>query len=193
MIAYSVLAVFIAYVLGSIPTGYLVARLAKGVDIRELGDHATGATNVSREVGRGAGMATAVGDMAKGAVAVLVARALPVPETTLIFVALAVVSGHIWPVFLKFQGGAGLATAIGVLLAALPRESLILLVPYAVLGATVGRRIGMGLTGALLLIPLIVLSWWFGEPPQFIVLPVVLGVLLGANRYWHQVIRAFHR
>ena len=187
MIISSVLAVFIAYILGSIPSGYLVARLVKGVDIRELGDHATGATNVSREVGMGAGIATAIGDIAKGAVPMLLARALQVPDIALIFVALAAVSGHNWPVFLGFRGGAGLATSIGAIFAALPRESLILAVPYALLGATVGRRIGLGPTGVILLIPFMVLSWWLGEPLALIILPVVLGVLIGSYKYWPQI------
>lgn len=193
MIVFSVLAVFIAYIVGSIPSGYLVARLVKGVDIRELGDHATGATNVYREIGVGAGIATAIGDIAKGAVAILLAEALQVPDVVLIFVALAAVSGHNWPVFLHFQGGAGLATSLGALMAALPRESLILFVPYAVLGATVGRRIGQGPVGALLLIPFMVLSWWLGEPLALIILPVVLGMLIGGYKYWHQITEALRR
>lgn len=193
MIALSLLAVFVAYILGSIPTGYLVARLVKGVDIRELGDHATGATNVFREIGVGAGITTAIGDIAKGAVAILVARALQLPDIALIPVALAAVTGHNWPVFLQFQGGGGLATSSGALIAALPWESLIILVPFAVLGATVGRKIGQGLTGALLLIPFMALSWWLGEPLALIMLPVVLGVLIGGYRYLPQIAEALRR
>ncbi|MBI4320920.1 MAG: glycerol-3-phosphate acyltransferase [Chloroflexi bacterium] len=193
MVISSVLAVFIAYILGSIPSGYLVARLVKGVDIRELGDHATGASNVSREIGMGAGIATAIGDMAKGAMPMLLAQALQVPDIALIFVALAAVSGHNWSIFLRFRGGAGLATTIGVLFAALPREALILVVPYALLGATVGRRIGQGETGLILLVPLMALSWWLGEPPALIILPVVLGVLIGGYKYWHQIAEGIKR
>ncbi len=185
--------VLTAYMLGSIPSGYLVARLVKGVDIREVGDHATGATNVYKEIGLWAGAATAMGDIAKGAAAILMAKALQLPELALVLVALASVIGHNWPVFLRFRGGGGLATTGGALIAALPRESLIILVPFVVLGATVGRRIGQGLTGALLLVPFLVLVWWFGEPPALIILPVALGVLIGGYRYWPQIVEALRR
>lgn len=178
------LAVTIAYLLGSIPTGYLITRWARGVDITEMGDGSTGATNVSRVAGRAAGIATAVGDVAKGAAAMLLARVLPMPEAASIIVALAVASGHIWPIFLRFRGGAGLATAVGVILMALPVESLILLGPFAALALTFGRRHGLGATSALLLGPLLVLSWWLGEPPHLIALPVVLGAFLGIRLYW---------
>lgn len=193
MIASAALAIVIAYIVGSIPTGYLIARWVKGVDIRKLGDGATGATNVYREVGPAAGIGTAIGDVAKGAVAVVVARALLVPDIVLIPVALAAVSGHNWPVFLRFQGGAGLATSLGVLFAALPRESLILLVPFAVLAATVGRRIGMGPSGAFLLVPLILLAWWLGESWELIALPIVLGAFLAINKYGRKVIEAVRK
>jgi len=190
MIRNSLLAIFAAYLLGSIPTGYLAARWARGIDIREAGDRSTGATNVFREAGAKAGIATATGDVAKGAVAMLVARALQVPGLALILTALAVVSGHIWPLFLRFRGGAGLATAAGVLLATLPRESLTLLPPFALLGVTVGRRIGLGLSGALLLVPLLLLNRRFREPPSLTALPLVLGVQLAAKRYWRQALGA---
>lgn len=193
MSAFSILSIFVAYLLGSIPSGYLVARFVKSVDIRELGDHATGATNVSREIGRSAGIATAVIDIAKGAAAILLARAMQAPDIALIPVGLAVVSGHNWPIFLQFRGGGGLATTAGALIAALPREALIIVVPYALLGATVGRSIGQGLTGAILLVPFLALCWWLGEPPALIILPVALGLLIGVYRYRGQIAGALRR
>ncbi|MDO8690333.1 MAG: glycerol-3-phosphate acyltransferase, partial [Dehalococcoidia bacterium] len=126
-------------------------------------------------------------------VAILTAKALQLPDVALVLVALAGVSGHNWPVFLRFRGGGGLATTGGALIAALPRESLIVLLPFVVLGATVGRRIGQGLTGALLLVPFLVLAWWLGEPPALIILPVALGALIGGYRYWPQIVEARKR
>ncbi|MBI2955331.1 MAG: glycerol-3-phosphate acyltransferase [Chloroflexi bacterium] len=184
------MAILVAYLLGSIPTAYLITRQLKGVDIREVGDRNMGTTNVYYVVGAGAAAATAIGDIAKGAVAMLVARALGVSDTILILVALAAVSGHIWPVFLGFRGGAGFATTLGVLVVALPRETAILIVPYVLIGATVGRRIGMGEAAAFLLIPFMALSWWLGESPQLIVLPLILGVFLAVNKYWGQIGKA---
>ncbi len=189
MIGYPILVVLLAYVLGSIPIGFLIVRWLKGVDIREAGDRYTGATNVSRVAGRGAGIATAVGDVAKGALAMLLARLLPVPEIVLVLVALAVVAGHIWPASLRFRGGAGLATALGAIIVALPVEAAILVVPYSILAATLGRTIGMGPSAGLLLVPFLLLCWWRGEPWELIALPIVVGILMGANRYGRQVMR----
>ena len=193
MIGYAALAVLIAYLLGSIPTGYLIARRVKGVDIREVGDRYTGAKNVFREIGVAAGIATAGLDVAKGAVAMLLTRLLPLPEVAVVLVALAVVSGHIWPVFLQFRGGAGLATALGAILVMLPREALILLIPFLALALLMRGRLGLGLTCGLLLVPLILLSWWLGEPPQLVALPVVVGVLLTYRVYGEQIGKAFQR
>ncbi|MDA8189315.1 MAG: glycerol-3-phosphate acyltransferase [Dehalococcoidales bacterium] len=132
-------------------------------------------------------MATALGDVAKGAAAMVLPRVLPMPEVAVVFAAVAVVGGHIWPIFLQFRGGAGLATALGATFVALPRESLILLIPFVVLVATVGRKWELGVTGALLLIPFIALTWWFGEPPELIGLPIVLTALVGARVYWREM------
>ncbi len=190
MILNAVLAVVVAYLLGSIPTGYLLARRQKGIDIREVGGRYSGAKNVFQEVGVAAGIATAVGDLVKGALAMVLPLVLPMPAIALVIAAVAVVAGHIWPVFLQFRGGAGFATTLGVLLASLPRESLILLIPFGILYATVGRRWGLGPTSALLLVPMLALAWWLGEPPHLIALPVVLGALTALRVYWGEITRA---
>lgn len=194
MIANTVLAIIVAYLLGSIPTGYLITRQTRGVDIREIGHHYSGAKNVYMEVGRVAGAATAIGDIAKGALAILQTKFVEVPDAALVLIGLAVIAGHVWPIFLQFRGGAGFATALGVTFAALPRESLLLLLPYLVLLMTAGRRFGLGVSSAPLLIPLVLLSWWLGEPPALIVLPLILGILVGAKVYWHElgeIVRSF--
>jgi len=193
MVANATLATVIAYLLGSIPTGYIVARLARGVDIREVGDRYSGAKNVFREIGLVAGVATAVGDMAKGALAILQTRLLPVPEAAKVWIGLAAVAGHIWPVFLQFRGGAGLATSVGVVLAALSRESLILFVPYLALAATLGRRIGLGATSALLLIPLTLLSRRLKEPTALVTMTWAIAVLVAARVYHREIEEALRR
>lgn len=193
MIGSAVFAVAAAYLLGSIPTGYLIALCLKGVDIRAVGEHYTGAKNVFREVGVMAGIATAGGDVAKGVVAMLLAKALPVPEAVLVFVSLAVVSGHIWPVFLQFRGGAGLATAVGVVIVALPREFLILLIPLTVAALLLWRRLDLGVICGLFAVPLFILSWWLGEPPQLILIILVLGVLVSFRVYGRQMSQVSRR
>lgn len=181
------IAVIIAYLLGSIPTGFLITRQMRGVDIREIGHHYSGAKNVYQEVGPVAGVATAFVDIAKGGLAILQTRILPVPDVAIPIIGIAVIAGHIWPVFLQFRGGAGFATALGVVFAALPLESLLLILPYLVILLTVGRRFGLGVSSAPLLIPLVLLSWWLGEPPALVALPIVLGILVGARVYRSEV------
>lgn len=108
-----VFAVTLAYLIGSIPFGYLIVRMSNGGDVRETGSGGTGATNVSRRAGRAAGILTLVLDAVKGACVVLMATWLS--EGWVVAVAaIAVIVGHIFPVWLGFRGGKGVATAVGV-------------------------------------------------------------------------------
>ncbi len=187
------LAVGIGYLLGSMPTGYLVARHWRGIDIREHGDRHTGAKNVWRVAGLRGAAITVAADIAKGMAAMFLARVWPVPEWGVVLVALAVVAGHNWSAFLGFRGGAGLAPAIGVLFATLSRETLLVAVLYIVIAATLGRRIGLGLSSALVLPALVGLAWWLGEPVHLILVPLVLWPLMGANLFAPRVVEALRR
>jgi acyl phosphate:glycerol-3-phosphate acyltransferase len=120
-----------AYLLGSIPFGFLIVKFKSGSDIRQVGSGGTGATNVSRKAGKGAGVVTLALDALKGTLAVLLARWLMGESGTSWIVAgaavLAVI-GHCFPVWLKFKAGKGVATGLGVFLA---------IVPWSVLAAFV--------------------------------------------------------
>lgn len=124
------LAIVIAYLLGGIPFGFLLVKLTRGTDVREAGSGNIGATNVLRTTGRAAGLATLALDIAKGFVAVWLTAKLTddAPEWTSL-AALAVMAGHAFPVFLKFQGGKAVATFIGafVYLTPLPLAAVLLL------------------------------------------------------------------
>jgi acyl phosphate:glycerol-3-phosphate acyltransferase len=124
------LAIVIAYLLGGIPFGFLLVKLTRGTDVRESGSGNIGATNVLRTTGRAAGVATLALDIAKGFVAVWLAAKLTddAPEWTSL-AALAVMAGHAFPVFLKFQGGKAVATFIGgfAYLTPLPLAAVLLL------------------------------------------------------------------
>ncbi|NMC73272.1 MAG: glycerol-3-phosphate acyltransferase [Geobacteraceae bacterium] len=109
-----------AYLLGSVPTGLLLARAFGGVDIRTKGSGNIGATNVYRTLGRKIGILTLAGDCLKGMLPVLAANALHLPDLWIAAVGVAAFLGHIFPVFLGFRGGKGVATALGVFLAASP-------------------------------------------------------------------------
>jgi glycerol-3-phosphate acyltransferase PlsY len=104
-----------AYLLGSISWSYLIVRLLQGRDIRTVGSGNAGATNVLRTAGKGAGIAALVLDLGKGVAAVLGARAWDAPSGVVAGAALAVVLGHIYPIFFGFRGGKGVATAAGAL------------------------------------------------------------------------------
>ncbi len=103
------------YLLGSIPFGYVIVRLTKGTDVRAAGSGNIGATNVNRVAGAGAALATLALDMGKGYCAVWVADRASRGDVGWMAVAgLAAVVGHLFPVWLKFRGGKGVATAVGV-------------------------------------------------------------------------------
>jgi glycerol-3-phosphate acyltransferase PlsY len=116
----------IAYLIGSIPFGYLIVRARGGGDVRETGSGGTGATNVSRRAGKAAGVFTLVLDALKGFVAIQIARILvsgfePTLANWIVdAAAIAALLGHIFPVWLEFRGGKGVATGVGVFLALAP-------------------------------------------------------------------------
>jgi glycerol-3-phosphate acyltransferase PlsY len=119
-----------SYLLGSIPFSYLVAR-QRGVDVRRVGSGNVGATNVMRNVGKGAGLLAFVLDAAKGAVAVLVARRSDPGATMAALAAVAAIVGHMYPVWLRFQGGKGVATGAGAFLPLAPLATAAALVAFA--------------------------------------------------------------
>jgi len=114
------LSLLLGYLLGSIPSGYLAGRWCKGIDLRELGSGSTGATNVLRQVGKGPALVVFVIDVAKGAIAVLLAGSLTegaaLSDWLQVLAGLAALAGHIWPVWLGFKGGKAVATGLGLFL-----------------------------------------------------------------------------
>jgi len=118
--ALSLLGLAAAYLVGAIPVGVLVSRLAGGVDIRRHGSGNIGATNVLRTLGPVAAVATLLGDIVKGFLATWVAGAVSGAPAWTAAGALAAVVGNCWPVFLGFRGGKGMATALGAFLRTAP-------------------------------------------------------------------------
>jgi len=124
-ILFIAIAVICAYIIGSFPSAYIAGRLRKGIDIRQVGSRNMGAMNVFYKVGFAEGILVLAVDIGKGAVAVALARylLLPVmaePMIAELLAGVAVVLGHAFPVFLKFRGGRGGATCIGVLVFLMP-------------------------------------------------------------------------
>ena len=154
------LVIIIAYLLGSIPFGYLIVRATEGTDIRQTGSGGTGATNVSRRAGKLAGVATLLLDAAKGAAGILIARSfLGATDDELYWwitlVAVAVMLGHMFPVWLRFRGGKGVATGVGVFLVLAPiAVGLAAVVFLLIVWST--RYVSLGSIIAAAMIPLFV-------------------------------------
>ena len=131
-----VLALLIGYFLGSIPSAYLTGRLVKGFDIRQVGTRNMGAMNIFYQVGFIYGLMVLLADVGKGAAALAIARWLDVPEGVVFLTGLFAVIGHSFPLWLKFRGGKGGATLIGV---------FVFLMPW-------GLPIGLSIFGLLMLL-----------------------------------------
>ena len=171
-----------SYLIGGIPTAYLVTRLLIGQDIRNLGDRNPGAANVFRNVSPKAGLAVGVVDILKGAVAVLLVRGL-MDSTALEFTAgIAVLAGHNWPFHLRFRGGRGAATAIGVLLPTVP----VIAIPVGAVSLVV-LRVCKKATVALgvFLIAVPVLAWLAGYSYTVVSYAVAVPVLVGLTHYFN--------
>jgi glycerol-3-phosphate acyltransferase PlsY len=179
----------LAYLIGSIPTGFLVAR-ARGVDIRSAGSGNIGATNTFRVLGRSAGVAVLLADAAKGTVpcAVLPPLALRVAdagnslnaEWLAIAAGVAAVLGHNYTCWLHFKGGKGIATTAGVLLVLMPAALGACLAAWVVVFA-LGRYVSLASLAAAVTLPVSV--WLWGQSRAMLGIAVALGLLaIGKHR-----------
>ena len=110
-----VIMIALGYLMGSIPVGYLVVKLAKGTDVRQHGSGRSGGTNVWRAAGLWPAILTTVGDFSKGMLAVWIGRAILGDSIGEVLVGVAAIVGHNWSIFLGWRGGAGTATNLGVI------------------------------------------------------------------------------
>jgi glycerol-3-phosphate acyltransferase PlsY len=184
-IVFAAAAVLAAYLLGSLPMGVIAARLVKGVEIRQVGSGRTGATNAYRAAGPWGMALTCIGDILKGVIAVWVARLLmmftpasiwsPWVET---LAGIAAVSGHNWSVWLKFKGGAGTVTTIGVLAAMNPYIAIgVTVVGLVVLALTRTASIGSITVAVLMGIALAIAAAIRATPWAYVVFGIAAGVL----------------
>jgi acyl phosphate:glycerol-3-phosphate acyltransferase len=171
----TVLLIAVGYGLGSIPTGLLIARWQKGVDIRQHGSGNIGMTNVLRAVGKGPAALTLLGDLAKGLIPVLIARACLTSPWAIGLVALAAVVGHLYPMFAGFHGGKGVATTLGAFMPLLPGP---LLIAFFVWTACVAfrRQVSLGSLVAAASLPVASLLW--GSPVAYTVYALPAAALV---------------
>lgn len=171
----ALLVLVVAYLLGCFSTGYYLARWRTGQDIRSVGSGSTGSSNAGRLLGKSGFVMTAVGDIGKGVLAMLLGVYAGLEAWLLAAVLLAVVAGHLYPIQLGFRGGKGLATGIGALLVLDWRLTLTVLVLLG-LAVLLTRQRTFSVIGCLLLAPLLALLW--GHPPAVAAVLVVVVVLL---------------
>jgi glycerol-3-phosphate acyltransferase PlsY len=153
-IAAQLLVIAAAYLIGSIPTGLLLGK-AYGIDVRKEGSGNIGATNLYRTVGRKVGIITLIGDCLKGMLPVLIVKASTFPPELAAWAGLAAFCGHVFSLFLKFKGGKGVATAMGVFLALAPVAVTIAIALFAVL-LFIWRYVSLGSIAAAAAMPLAV-------------------------------------
>ena len=160
----------IAYLLGSIPCGYLIVRWQKGIDVRSTGSGGTGATNVMRNLGIIGFIATFILDVGKGILAVLLTSRLTSNDPRWIAAAsFAAILGHCFPVWLKFRGGKGVATALGVF-AALSVASTLAAVVIFVLALILWRYVSLASVSAAASMPLLIYFLWApGHAPPLVI------------------------
>lgn len=195
-----------AYLLGSIPFGYLIVRATQGADVRETGSGGTGATNVSRRAGKGAGVLTLILDALKGAAAIVVAKLVlgfPILASSatatssdtystnadwiLAAAGVAALVGHIFPVWLKFRGGKGVATGVGMFLMLAPIAVGLALIVFVVV-VVFTRYVSLGsIIGALSIPAFVAVQHAFIRPvPSFMTILIAAimsaGLILFAHR-----------
>ena len=146
--------VALAYLLGSIPTGLLLGK-AYGIDVRKEGSGNIGATNLYRTVGRKVGAMTLTGDCLKGLIPVLAVKYSSLPPDFAAWVGLAAFCGHVFSLFLKFKGGKGVATALGVFLALAPMAVAIAIAVFAAIMSS-WRYVSLGSIAAAAIMPVAV-------------------------------------
>ena len=175
-----IIVVIAAYLIGSIPFGYLIVRGKIGADIRQTGSGGTGATNVSRRAGKAAGILTLLLDAAKGSVAVLIAKAVAGDDWVIAAAAIAALVGHIFPVWLGFRGGKGVATGVGIFLVLAPVALLCAGVVFVAIVALT-RYVSLGSIVAAILIPVFV--WLLSDlRPLLIAATVGAALIVFAHR-----------
>jgi glycerol-3-phosphate acyltransferase PlsY len=167
------------YLLGSVPAGLIVGRVARGIDIRQYGSGRTGFTNVVRTVGARWGLVALIGDLAKGVLPVVIARLVSDEPYVQTVGGLAAAIGHDWPLFADFRGGRGVATSFGAALAMSPIPAAALL-PFGIGLVAVTRMVSVMSVGMapVLAIVFIALAATGFHPWAYAVYAIIAAVLV---------------
>ena len=155
-----ILLVIGAYLLGSVPSAYLIAKWSRGIDIRQYGSGNVGASNVLKFTSKWGSVLVIALDLVKGMVPVYIAQLIDLQVYQQVIIGLAAITGHNWPVFLRFNGGRGLLTTLGVVFVIAPWLALVLaVIAFAWLPV---KQLALGTGAALILLP--IFSWFLSQP-----------------------------
>jgi len=191
--------VLVSYMIGSIPFSYIMGRLFGKIDIRQQGTRKVSASNVIRTVGKLPGCIAGIADVFKGTAVVLLARKLQMPESVVVFCGMAAIAGHDWPIYLRFHGGRGLGTSLGVLLVMAPRVLIIALIPM--IWGAISHNAGVGVGLGVLSLPFLSFIFHYSSALFFLMLMIVLFTALSRLRgiwkitenrkqeFWNRLIR----
>ena len=164
----------LAYLLGSIPFGIIVARF-QNIDIRQYGSGNIGATNIARTLGKTAGIITLGGDCLKGMASVALADLLLRDSIAVAVTGFVAFAGHIFSVFLKFKGGKGVATGLGVFIYLMPLPSLCAVGIFTITLVLTGY-VSIGSMVATISLP--IAGWWFDFPRPYIFTAIIVAILI---------------
>ena len=175
MILLYIILIIASYLLGAIPTGVILAKAFAGRDIRQEGSGNIGATNVTRVLGKKVGALTLVGDLLKGFIPVWAGYHLVSSLEVVCLMGLAAFLGHLFPIYLKFKGGKGVATALGVFLYLSP---IVILIEVIIFAFVVGiwKYVSLGSIIAAAAMPLLLLMIAFPKP--IVLLSIVFAILI---------------
>jgi len=165
--------IFLSYLYGSIPFGLVIGKLWKGIDIRTLGSKNIGATNVLRTLGPGAAVFSFLGDLSKGVIAVSLGR-LTGSDTICLLCGLTAIAGHNWSVFLRFSGGRGISTTIGVFIMLMPIETFIVLAIWGLV-VLITRYVSLGSIVSIASLP--IQAYLFGRPNSFVLFSALIAIM----------------
>ncbi len=171
----------VGYIFGALPTAYIFGQRLKGRDIRRMGDGNVGARNAYHELGHKIGILIFFIDVAKGSLAILIARYFGAPQYIVLATGVAAVAGHNWPAFAGFRGGRGESVTIGILFVLVPLSMLIVSVPTV---AVLLIKKNVILASAVMFISLLFVNWWLHVQGILIFYGVALPVMVALTHYF---------
>jgi glycerol-3-phosphate acyltransferase PlsY len=182
--------VIFSYVLGSLPTSYIMSRITVRHDIRRMGDENAGAANAYRELGAKVGILVGIIDAVKGSAVILIAQAVNMSQPIVLIAGLAAVVGHNWPIFLGFRGGRGVSTTLGILYVLVTIPMLIITIPTLLI-LIWRRNVTPAMAFTFIVLPLVDLA--FRVEPILIGYGIALPALIGITTFFRTRPKALKR